>query len=78
MGETKGTTRRIKITNTMLAAIIVLACIILIAAGFIVPRFGKTFAAYRTARSEYKAAEKEFTAAERTNAELAQKVKEMK
>ena len=62
----------------MLAAIIVLACIILIAAGFIVPRFGKTFASYRTARSEYKAAEKEYATAERTNAELSQKVKEMK
>ena len=78
MGETKGTARRIKITNTMLAILVLLACIMLIAAVLIVPRFGKTFTAYRTARSEYKAAEKAYTAAERTNAELAQKVKEMK
>ena len=62
----------------MLAILVLLACIMLIAAVLIVPRFGKTFTAYRTARSEYKAAEKAYTAAERTNAELAQKVKEMK
>lgn len=70
MAEDKRPTRTIRISDKLLIAIAVLIGITLLAAVLIVPKYGKVFAAYRTARGEYKAASKELSAAEKEKAEL--------
>ena len=77
MAEDKRPAREIRISDTMFKVLAALIVITLIAAVFVVPKYGSVFGAYRTARSEYKAAEAGYEAAEQKNADLSQKLEEM-
>ena len=77
MAEDKRQARGIRISDTMLKAMAVLIVITLIAAVFVVPKYGKVFKAYVAARSEYKAAQAGYEAAEQKNADLSQTLEEM-
>jgi peptidoglycan/xylan/chitin deacetylase (PgdA/CDA1 family) len=61
----------------MLKALAALIGITLIAAIFVVPKYGKVFKAYMTARSEYKAAQAAYEAAEQKNSDLSQTLEEL-
>jgi hypothetical protein len=61
----------------MLKVLAALICITLVAAVFVVPKYGRVFKAYTAARSEYKAADAGYEAAEQKNADLTQKLEEM-
>ena len=77
MAEDKRQTRGIRISDTMLKVLAALICITLVAAVFVVPKYGRVFKAYTAARSEYKAADAGYEAAEQKNADLTQKLEEM-
>ena len=77
MAEDKGSARGIRISDTMLKALAALIVITLIAAVFVVPKYGKVFKAYSAARSEYKAAQAGYEAAEQKNSDLTKKLEEM-
>ena len=78
MAENKGQTRGIKVSDRLLIVLAVLIGITLLAAVFVVPKYGKVFSAYRAARSDYKAASAALQTAQQQNAELTQKLDEMK
>lgn len=61
----------------MLTALAVLIGVTLLAAIFIVPRYGKVFSAYREASSEYRSAKAGLEAAQKENEELAARLEEM-
>ncbi len=77
MAETERTTGRIKISGKVLAAVVLLACLIIASAVYTVPRLSGTFKEYRALRKDLKTAQTERSAAEKANAALAQNVKEM-
>ena len=77
MEEDKRSARGIRISDTMLKALAALIGITLIAAVFVVPKYGKVFKAYRAARSEYKAAQAGYEAAEQKNTDLSQTLEEL-
>jgi peptidoglycan/xylan/chitin deacetylase (PgdA/CDA1 family) len=77
MAENKGQTRGIRISDRLLIVLAVLIGITLLAAVFVVPKYGKVFSAYRAARSEYKSAEKAFNTAQQENTDLKQKLEEL-
>lgn len=78
MADNKRQTNGIKIGSRLLTAIAVVAAVALLAAIYVVPRYGKTLEAYKSARSEFKAAEAGLAAAKQENADLTQKLDEMK
>ena len=77
MAETERSTGRIKVSGKVLAAAALIACAIIAATVFVVPKFAGTFKEYRALRADLKKAQSEQTAAEKSNAALAQSVKEM-
>ena len=77
MEEDKRSARGIRISDRMLKGLAVLIGITLIAAVFVVPKYGQVFKAYVSARSEYKAADAGYKAAEQQNTDLSQKLEEM-
>lgn len=78
MEEDKGSAREIRIGERMLIAIAVLIVAALLAAVFVVPRYGKVFSAYRAARSEYTSAKADLDAAQKENEELSAGLEEKK
>lgn len=78
MEDNKRQTRGIRISDRLLIAIAVLIGVTLVAAVFIVPRYGKVISTYKAAREEYKAAEAGVNAARRDNEDLTQMLGEMK
>lgn len=77
MAENKGQTRGIKISSRILIVLAVLIGITLLAAVFVVPKYGKVFSAYRELRAEYKAADADLGDAQQLNTDLTQKLEEM-
>jgi peptidoglycan/xylan/chitin deacetylase (PgdA/CDA1 family) len=78
MAENKGQTRGIRISDRLLIVLAVLIGITLLAAVFVVPKYGKVFSQYRALRSEYKAAGAALETAQEKNTELTAKLDEMK
>lgn len=78
MAEDKGSARGIRISESAILVMAALIVAVLVAAVFIVPRYGKVFSAYREASSEYKQAEAGLEAAQQKNEELAARLEEMK
>ena len=77
MAETGRETGRIKINSTLLILIAIIVALIIGAAVYVTPRFGKVFADYRAARKDYKAASAELKAAEDANDELNRVINEV-
>lgn len=78
MAEDKGQTRGIRISNRIIIMLAVLIGITLLAAVFVVPKYGKVFSAYRAARAEYRSASDALESAQADNAALTQKLEELK
>lgn len=78
MAENKGQTRGIRISDRLLIVLAVLIGITLLAAVFVVPKYGKVFSQYRALRSEYKAAGAALETAQEKNTELKTQLDEMK
>lgn len=76
MAETDRENRRIKVNGFVLAVPVIIAVLIIAAAVYCVPKFGKVFADYRSARSEYKAAEAELDKVQKVNDDLSYTVGE--
>ena len=76
MAETDRENRRIKVNGFVLAVPVIIAVLIVAAAVYCVPKFGKVFADYRSARSEYKAAEAELDKVQKVNDDLSYTVGE--
>lgn len=74
MGETKGEDRKYRISKGLLAVFAVLIILALAAAVYIVPRYGKVFAAYKEQRQIYNAAKEDLNKVETKNQELHEKI----
>lgn len=77
MAEDKRQTRGVRISDKLLIVLAVLIGLTLLAAVYVVPKYGKAFSSYREARSEYKSAEAELKEAQQENTELSTQLEEM-
>ena len=78
MGKTEGEDRTIRISNAVLIALAAVAALIIAAAVFIAPKYGKAFAEYRALRSEYKAASEKLAKTSARHDELTSQLEEFK
>ncbi len=78
MGENKGQNRTIRINDSVLVLLAIILVLILGAAVYIVPRYGKVFTAYFDQKEIYNTASAELKAAQDENASLTQQLEEFK
>ncbi len=76
MGETKAEDRKYRVSKSVLVLLAILMLMVIAAAVYVVPRYGKVFSAFNEQRKLYSAAKTDLSKAEKENAELKKQVED--